>query len=95
MPKFNDRVKVAGRHYSRWGITGTFSTTRDAVEKYKDKFIIAEGVVRWKSNNQIPFGDMLLDFCESGLCSPKQVRVSSEIREKETDEFWERFGLGA
>ena len=95
MPKFNDQTKVAGRLYNRWSVTGTFNTTQDAVEKYKSQFKIVDGVVRWESNEEIPFGDLLLDFCEAGLISPKQVRVSSELREKETDEFWERFGLGA
>jgi hypothetical protein len=31
---------------------------------------------------------MLLDLCEALLITPKQLRVSSELREKETDEFW-------
>tara|TARA_A200000159_G_C7299359_1_gene329348 strand:+ start:400 stop:717 length:318 start_codon:yes stop_codon:yes gene_type:complete len=87
--KFKDRVTSAGRQYSRWGVTGTFSTTDDAVNKYKNDFYVAPGdVVRWHSNNRIPFGDMLLDFCEALLITPKQLRVSNEIREEETDKFW-------
>ena len=34
---------------------------------------------------------MLLDLCEALLITPKQLRVSSELREKETDEFWENY----
>jgi len=93
--RFKDNMTVAGRHYSRWGITGTFSTTDDAVNKYAKDFYVAPGdIVRWKSNNQIPFGDMLLDFCEALMITPKQLRVSCELREEETDKFWQDFGNG-
>jgi len=89
--KFKDNLEVAGRSYSRWSVTGTFGTTDNAVEKYKNDFYLDGDIVRWKSNDQIPFGDMLLDFCEAGLVSPKQLRLSCEIRENETDEFWKKY----
>jgi RecB family endonuclease NucS len=93
MAKFFNTVEVAGRSYKRWSVTGTFSTTDNVVEKYKDKFYVAPGdIVRWHSNNQIPFGDILLDFAEALLITPKQVRKSCELKEKETDEFWKKLG---
>lgn len=93
MAKFFNTVEVAGRSYKRWSVTGTFSTTDNVVERYKDKFYVAPGdIVRWHSNNQIPFGDILLDFAEALLITPKQVRKSCELKEKETNEFWKKLG---
>ena len=55
--KFKDTVNVAGRSYKRWGVTGTFSTTDDSVNWCEGKYYVAPGdIVRWHSNNQIPFG---------------------------------------
>jgi len=93
MARFHNTVNIAGRDYKRWSVTDTFSTTENAVEKYKDDFYVAPGdIVRWHSNNQIPFGDLLLDFAEALLITPKQVRKSCELKEKETDEFWKKLG---
>lgn len=93
MARFHNTVNIAGRDYKRWSVTDTFSTTENAVEKYKDKFYVAPGdIVRWHSNNQIPFGDLLLDFAEALLITPKQVRKSCELKEKETTEFWKKLG---
>ena len=93
MARFHNTVNIAGRDYKRWSVTDTFSTTENAVEKYKDKFYVAPGdIVRWHSNNQIPFGDILLDFAEALLITPKQVRKSCELKEKETTEFWKKLG---
>ena len=38
--KFKDNLEVAGRTYSRWSVTGTFKTTDNAVEKYKNDFYL-------------------------------------------------------
>ena len=93
MKRFHNTITVAGREYKRWSVTGTFSTTDNAVEKYKNDFYVAPGdIVRWHSNNQIPFGDLLLDFAEALLITPKQVRKSCELKEKETNEFWKSLG---
>ena len=44
---------------------------------------------------EFPFGDMLLDFCEALLITPKQLLKSNELRERsETDKFWKDFGNG-
>ena len=94
MGKFKNEVKVAGRSYNRYRPMGTFSTTKDIVERFGKRFYIDTfGIARWDSNNRIPFGDVLLDFCEAGLISPKELRVSSELREKENSAFWIKLKL--
>ena len=94
MGKFYNKVKVAGRSYSRNKHLGTFSTTKDIVERFGPRFYIDTfGIARWDSNKRIPFGDVLLDFCEAGLVTPKELRVSSELREKETSAFWIKLKL--
>ena len=70
-------------------------------EKIKDNFlgingetgahIDEHGVVRWNSNDQIPFEDMLHDFRELGLINEENQLHSNLLREKETDEFWEGY----
>ena len=94
MGKFKNEVKVGKRSYYRYMPMGTFSTTNDIVERFGKKFYIDTfGIVRWDSNNRIPFGDVLLDFCEAGLISPKELRVSSELRDKENSAFWIKLKL--
>ena len=56
--------------------------------------IDAEGVVRWDSNNQIPFEDMLHDFRALDLINEENQLHSNLLREKETDEFWEDYFSG-
>ena len=49
------------------------------------------GVVRWNSNNNIPFEDMLADFRTLGLIEEQNQLHSNLLREKETDEFWDNY----
>lgn len=86
--KFPDRMEVAGRSYSRFMHYGTFSTTQDVVAKYIYDFYLDGTIVRWNSNDQIPFGDVLLDFCEAGLIDIHHLVDSCVAREEETDKFW-------
>ena len=53
--------------------------------------IDSEGVVRWNSNNQIPFEDMLHDFRVLDLINEESQLHSNLLREKETDEFWDNY----
>lgn len=63
--------------------------TKERVEKeFQDTFIDSEGVLRWMSNAQIPFQDMLADFRTLGLINEDVQLYSNLLREKETDEFW-------
>lgn len=51
----------------------------------------SEGVVRWNSNGQIPFQDMLHDFRVLDLIDEESQLHSNLLREKETEEFWENY----
>ena len=53
--------------------------------------IDTEGVVRWNSNDQIPFNDMLTDFRTLDLINEENQLHSNLLREKETEEFWEDY----
>ena len=44
-------------------------------------------VVRWKSNDRIPFADMMSDFVEAGYIQPEIATVSEIFRLKEQDAF--------
>ena len=52
------------------------------------------GVVRWNSNDQIPFEDMLHDFRALDLINEENQLHSNLLREKETDEFWDEYLQG-
>ena len=66
--------------------------TADQVRKeFQDTFIDKDGVLRWGTNLQIPFDDMLADFRTLGLINEDVQLFSNLLREKETDEFWEGY----
>ena len=63
--------------------------TEDTIRNsFKDAYVDNTQVVRWKSNNQIPFQDMLADFRSLGLIDEDIQLGSSLLREKEDEEFW-------
>ena len=66
----------------------------DGMDDAREAHIDAEGVVRWNSNDQIPFEDMLADFRTLGLIEEENQLHSNLLREKETDEFWEDYFNG-
>ena len=45
-------------------------------------------IVRWHSNNQEPFGDMLLDLHEAGHITLSQVENTCVSKEIKTEQFW-------
>lgn len=49
------------------------------------------GILRWQSNNQIPFDDMLADFKTLELIDENTQLGSNLLREQETEQFWEEF----
>jgi hypothetical protein len=57
------------------------------LETYMDD----RGILRWSSNNQIPFDDMLADFKTLELIDENTQLGSNLLREQETDQFWEEF----
>ena len=60
-------------------------------QEYQDTFIDRDGILRWMTNNEIPFDDMLADFRTLGLISEDVQLYSNLLREKETDEFWTNY----
>jgi hypothetical protein len=56
-------------------------------ETYMDNL----GILRWQSNNQIPFDDMLADFKTLELIDENVQLGSNLLREQETEQFWEEF----
>lgn len=63
--------------------------TEDTIRNsFQDAYIDSNLIVRWKSNNQIPFQDMLADFRALGLIDEDIQLGSSLLREKEDEEFW-------
>jgi hypothetical protein len=66
--------------------------TKERIEQeFQDTFIDNEGILRWTTNLQIPFDDMLADFRTLGLISEDVQLYSNLLREKETDEFWQSY----
>ena len=59
--------------------------------EFQDTFIDNEGILRWTTNLQIPFYDMLTDFRTLGLISEDVQLYSNLLREKETGEFWQSY----
>lgn len=66
--------------------------TKERVEQeFQDTFVDNEGILRWTTNLQIPFDDMLADFRTLGLITEEVQLYSNLVREKETDEFWQSY----
>ena len=63
--------------------------TEDTIRNsFEDTYVDSTQVVRWKSNDQIPFQDMLADFRALGLIDEDIQLGSSLLREKDDEEFW-------
>jgi hypothetical protein len=63
--------------------------TEDAIKKhFQDAYIDVGRIVRWNSNHQIPFQDMLADFRALELIDEDTQLGSSLLREKQDAEFW-------
>jgi hypothetical protein len=66
--------------------------TEDTIRNsFADAYIDSTQVVRWKSNSQIPFDDMLADFKTLELIDENTQLGSNLLREQETEQFWEEF----
>jgi hypothetical protein len=49
------------------------------------------GIIRWVTNQQIPFDDMLADFRTLELIDEDVQLASNLLREAEADEFWKGY----
>ena len=63
-------------------------TDKQLMTQFMDAYIDGDHIVRWRSNDQIPFQDMLADFRAMGLIDEDAQLGSSLLREKEDEEFW-------
>lgn len=63
-------------------------TDQQLMKYFMDSYIDGDHIVRWRSNDQIPFQDMLADFRELGLIDEDAQLGSSLLREREDEEFW-------
>jgi hypothetical protein len=77
-------------------LINTSGYTKERIEKeFEDTFVDTDGILRWMTNLQIPFDDMLADFRTLGLITEEVQLYSNLVREKETDEFWEGYFANA
>ena len=87
-----NEIRIAGRTYKRQSefFDNQWSTTSNSVEFAANAGIHVDqdDIVRWDSNNQEPFGDMLLDLHEAGLITLNQVEQTCTSKEIKTEEFW-------
>ena len=70
--------------------TQTGYTEKVLMEQFMDAYIDNDHIVRWRSNDQIPFQDMLVDFRAMGLIDEDAQLGSSLLREKQDEEFWQK-----
>ncbi len=63
-------------------------TDKQLMTFFMDAYIDHDHIVRWRSNDQIPFQDMLADFRAMGWIDEDAQLGSSLLREKEDEEFW-------
>ena len=65
-------------------------TEKVLIEQFMSAYIDGDHIVRWRSNDQIPFQDMLADFRAMGLIDEDAQLGSSLLREREDEEFWQK-----
>lgn len=72
--------------------TNTFTgyTTEKLAEQFEDA-TVKGGVVRWNSNNNVPFEDMLTDFAEAGFIPFVTIGTSLEAREVDNKAFFAEY----
>ena len=74
--------------------TNTF--TGYTAEKLAEQFegaTVKGGVVRWNSNNNVPFEDMLTDFFEAGLISDEVLHTSNGYRKAQVSSFLDDYKI--
>ena len=57
-------------------------------KEFADTYMDGKGILRWMTNQQIPFDDMLADFRTLELIDEDVQLASNLLREAEADEFW-------
>jgi hypothetical protein len=60
-------------------------------KEFADTYTDDSGILRWMTNQQIPFDDMLADFRTLELIDENVQLASNMVREAEADEFWKGY----
>ena len=60
-------------------------------KEFADTYTDDKGIIRWVTNQQIPFDDMLADFRTLELIDEDVQLASNLLREAEADEFWKGY----
>ena len=70
------------------GMHGEFlkKEAKKTLERRKKQFKVVDGIVRWKSNNRVPFKEMLEIFVLDTAINAKQFADSNAKREEEARE---------
>ena len=70
------------------GMHGEFfkREAKKTLNESRGKFKVVDGIVRWKSNNRVPFKEMLEIFVLDTAISAKQFADSNAKRDEETRE---------
>jgi len=61
--------------------------------QFADTHTDSVGTLRWKTNDAIPFDDMLADFRSLDLIDEDVQLGSNLLREQENDDFWAKQGF--
>lgn len=72
--------------------TGTFTgyTAEKLAETFEGAYVKG-GVCRWKSNDQVPFEDMLTDFAEAGFIRFVVIGESLTARDADNESFFAEY----
>jgi hypothetical protein len=65
-------------------------TAEKIIENFADAYMDGD-VVRWKSNDRVPFFDMVSDFATLGLIADFQVELSENTRRIEQSAFLKEY----
>jgi len=60
---------------------------QETANHWNDAYLDDKCIVRWKSNNMIPFEDMLHEFTSAGYIHPNVATDSELLRQEEVSAF--------
>ena len=64
-----------------------YRTPQETVTWWNKAYLDNDCIVRWKSNDRVPFADMLADFVEARLITQRVADDSEMIRQDEVTKF--------
>ena len=72
----------------------TNNYTGYSAEKLAENFAnayVQDGVVYWKSNDNVPFEDMLTDFADAGFIGRESIMLSEQARDAQNQAFFAKY----